>query len=359
MGGDEFAIILRDQNSVEQVYAVCEKILKRVNEPVYLAKSRIEPGASIGISICFGGADSVQCIMQNADIALYEAKALGRARYCLFNLEMKAKLDRRSDIEARLCVALEENEFRLVYQPIYSGCSLQCRKLEALIRWGAEGAIRYNPDEFIPVAEVTGEISAIGLWVLQEAITEWKQWLAADQSRCIAVNLSDVQLRDPELAAQFAEIVKDVGVSASQIELELSERIVASNIGRIVSGNLDTLKDMGFRFAYDDFGTGQSSFMHLQKLPGATLKIDQSFVNSMVDSEEAKKLVAGMINFAQRLGLSVVAEGVETAAQVEQLRAFGCDYLQGYYLARPVPASACSVLLQTVPGEAVEGRYAQ
>ena len=143
----------------------------------------------------------------------------------------------------------------MVYQPIYSGDSLQCRKLEALIRWGAEDAIRYRPDEFIPVAEVTGEIRAIGLWVLREAITEWKQWLSGDQSRCIAVNLSDVQLRDPELAAQFAQIVEEVGVSAEQIELELSERIVASDIDRVVNGNLKSLKDIGFRFAYDDFGT--------------------------------------------------------------------------------------------------------
>ncbi len=363
MGGDEFAVILRDQHSVEEVYAVCEKILQRINEPVFLAKSRIEPGASIGITLCSGRTETVQCIMQNADIALYEAKALGRARYCLFNLEMKARLDRRSDIESCLKVALNEEEFRLVYQPIYSGDSLQCHKLEALIRWGAEDAIRYRPDEFIPVAEVTGEIRAIGLWVLSEAISEWQHWLLDDQARCIAVNVSDVQLRDPDLAGQFHTIVSDFGISASQIELELSERIVASNIDQVVSANLNNLKAQGFQFAYDDFGTGQSSFMHLQKLPGSTLKIDQSFVNSMIESDEAGKLVAGMIDFAQRLGLTVVAEGVETAVQLEQLRAFGCDYLQGYFLARPVPASAIRVLLRAesndVSADVKEQRYGQ
>ena len=345
MGGDEFAVILRECNCVEQAYEVCEKILSRINQPVFLAKSRIEPGVSIGIALCRGGTDSVQNIMQNADIALYEAKSLGRGGYCLFNLEMKSKLDRRSDIEARLKTALEAGEFRLVYQPIYSGESLQCDTLEALIRWGSEDAIKYRPDEFIPVAESTGNINAIGLWVLRQTIADWKAWLLENPQRSVAVNVSDVQLRDAELAGKFNAVIDELEVPASQIKLELSERIVASTIDRIVSDNLQALKKKGFQFSYDDFGTGQSSFMHLQKLPGSTLKIDQSFVNEMSHSIESRNLVAGMIDFAQRLGLTVVAEGVETAAQLSELRALGCDYLQGYYLARPVPLSACYSLV--------------
>ncbi len=355
MGGDEFAVILRDCHSVQRAYVVCERILRRISEPVFLSKSRIEPGVSIGISLCRGGTDSAQSIMQNADIALYEAKSLGRGRYCLFNLEMKARLDRRSDIEVRLKTALETGEFRLVYQPIYSGRSLRCNTLEALIRWGEDGAIRYRPDEFIPVAESTGDIDAIGLWVLNEAIREWKSWLLDDQLRSIAVNISDVQLRDPELAPLFSAVVEKSNVPASQIKLELSERIVASTIDGIVSDNLEALKNIGFQFSYDDFGTGQSSFMHLQKLPGSTLKIDQSFVNCMADNDEAGNLVAGMIDFAQRLGLNVVAEGVETESQMKRLRALGCDYLQGYYLAKPVPASVCqSILDSETQGEDVK-----
>lgn len=345
MGGDEFAIILRNKKDITEVFGLCEHLIKRINEPVFLRQSRIVPSASIGIYMCAPDESSTEAIMQNADIALYDAKSRGRNCFSLFNLEMRAQLDRRRNIEARIRTALAAKELTLEYQPIYDADNFDCSCVEALLRWDISESVSYLPDEFIPVAETTGDISVLGLWVLEQTLVELSPWLTDDRSRCVAINVSDIQLHDPKLSESFQQIVANSDVLANQVELELSEKIVASCINEIVLENLRSLKSVGFKFSYDDFGTGQSSFLHLQKLPGTKLKIDRSFIADIEQGEDSCNLVAGIVDFAHHLKLTVVAEGVETRGQTQLLQALGCDLLQGFYLAKPMSSEKCMMLL--------------
>ncbi len=336
MGGDEFALIIRGGKDIESLNALCERMLTRVSHPVYLSMNCIEPSVSIGMVTPAQNSGSAQLIMQNADIALYDAKHRGRGCFSLFNLQMKNRLNRSNEIEKRLKTALAKNELRLAYQPIVSSKSLWCELVEVLVRWEVDGVAQFYPDEFIPIAERTGVIREIGKWIFSKALEDLLQWLTDDVRRTVAINISDIQLYEPDFSMQLLTIATSVGIDPVQIELELSERIVASEINNTVSDNLEALQKSGFRFSFDDFGTGQSSFLNLQKFPGTTLKIDKTFVDEVEQSNDQRKLLMGIVNFAHSLDLLVVAEGVETDAQLRILQGMGCDYIQGYLLAKPM-----------------------
>ncbi len=336
MGGDEFALIIRNENDIDALSALCNAMILRVSAPLFLSKSCIEPSASIGIVSSAQEVGSAKEIMQNADIALYDAKHKGRHCYSLFNLDMKSRLNRRFEIEKNLKVALDNQEFRLVYQPIFNSSSLDCHLVEVLIRWEVEGVSRYFPDEFIPIAEKTGIMREIGSWIFMRAVTDLLGWLESDSRHIVAINLSDIQLHDPSLSEQLLSMAAEIGVDSRQIELELSERIVATDINDTVSDNLSVLQENGFGFSFDDFGTGESSFLNLQKFPGTTLKIDKTFIDDIAHSHNQEKLVRGIVNFAHSLDLLVVAEGVETERQLHILQKMECDLIQGYLLAKPM-----------------------
>ena len=336
MGGDEFAAIIRGTGKEAELGALCTRITARVSHPLFLSKNCIEPSVSIGVVSSAQNIGAAQAIMQNADIALYDAKNKGRDCYSLFNLEMKLFLDRKNNIEKKLKTALDKQEFRLAYQPIISSKSLSCLKVEVLVRWEIDGRSQFCPDEFILIAEQTGDICEIGIWIFRRALLDLRDWLQEDSQRTAAINISDVQLHDTELSQQLSSIANDIGVNPLQIELELSERIVATEVNQSVSNNIKILQTHGFGFSFDDFGTGQSSFLNLQKFPGTTLKIDKTFIDELEHSDDQKKLIRGIINFAHSLGLKVVAEGVETESQLRSLRSISCDYVQGYHLAKPM-----------------------
>ena len=336
MGGDEFALIIRNENDIGTLSALCDAVISRVSAPLFLSKSCIEPSASIGIVSMAQEVGSAKEIMQNADIALYDAKHKGRHCSSLFNLDMKSRLNRRFEIEKNLKVALDNNEFRLAYQPIFNSSSLDCHLVEVLIRWEVEGVPQYFPDEFIPIAEKTGIMREIGSWIFMRAVTDLLSWLKSDSRHTVAINLSDIQLHDPSLSEQLLTMAAEIGVDSRQIELELSERIVATDINETVSDNLSVLQENGFGFSFDDFGTGESSFLNLQKFPGTTLKIDKTFIDDIAHSLNQEKLVRGIVNFAHSLDLLVVAEGVETERQLHILQQMECDLIQGYLLAKPM-----------------------
>jgi len=336
MGGDEFAVIIRGAMDDDALSTICSRITSRVSQPLFLCKNCIEPSVSIGVVSSAQKINSAQIIMQNADIALYDAKNKGRDCFSLFSLEMKNSLNRINEIEKRLRTVLDNKELRLAYQPIFSSESLLCNMVEVLVRWEIDGVAQFYPDEFIPISESSGMICEIGNWIFQTALQDLFYWLKADSHRVVAINISDIQLRDSTLFDQLSIIADDIGVDPVQIELELSERIVASEINDIVSDNLRLLQNYGFGFSFDDFGTGQSSFLHLQKFPGTTLKIDKTFIDDLGESDDQKKLVKGIVNFAHSLELQVVAEGVETDSQLRVLQGIDCDYIQGYLLARPL-----------------------
>ncbi len=341
MGGDEFALILRGLKDIPSVYAVCERLISKVSEPLYLRKSRVDPTVSIGIALCTDQNQTAQYLMQNADIALYETKKNGRNGYQLFNLKMKTELDRKTTIETKLKNALQNNELWLAYQMIVDANTHDCTCLEVLLRWSPDETSSYCPTEFIPIAEATGEICNIGLWVIERALVELADWLSQDSQNMVAINVSDVQLHRAAFADEVMFVVSQSGIAAQQIELELSERIIAANINEVVIDNLNKLQKFGLLFSYDDFGTGQASFLHLQQLPGSRLKIDKGFIDTIVHSVDSRTLIKGIISFAHTLNLNVVAEGVETIEQANILTSIECDYLQGYCFSRPVPLIEC------------------
>jgi len=336
MGGDEFALIIRSKTETESLCDLSKRLIERVSRPLFLCKSCLEPSASVGIVAAAQSIGSAQSIMQYADIALYDAKNKGRQCYSLFNLEMKNRLKKRSEIEKKLKLVIDNQELNLVYQPILHGNTMECNLVEVLVRWEVDGKTQYYADEFIPIAEKNGNMSDIGLWIFMQALSDLHEWLNEDKRRRVAINISDVQLHDNSLSETLSALVASKNLDAAQVELELSERIVASNINESVSTNLSTLQEKGFSFSFDDFGTGESSFLHLQKFPGTTLKIDKTFIDDLADLEDQRKLVEGIVNFAHSLDLLVVAEGVETQAQLDLLQEMKCDLIQGFLLAKPM-----------------------
>jgi len=336
MGGDEFAVIIRGAKDRIALSELCSRITSRVSHPLFLSKNCIQPSVSIGVVASAQDINSEQAIMQNADIALYDAKNNGRDCFSVFSLEMKNRISRLNEIEKRLKTALEREEFRLAYQPICSSTSLSCLMVEVLVRWKIDDVIQFHPDEFIPISEQTGDICDIGKWIFKQSLVDLFDWLKTVSRRTVAINISDNQLQDSDLSKQLSSIANDAGIEPGQIELELSERIVASEINDTVSENLRVLQQHGFGFSFDDFGTGQSSFLNLQKFPGTTLKIDKTFIDELEHSDNQKKLIKGIVNFAHSLDLQVVAEGVETEQQLQVLQNISCDYIQGYLLAKPM-----------------------
>jgi len=356
MGGDEFAIILRGNADIASIYTICDAMIQRLAQPIYIRKFRVDPGVSIGIAVCRDKGQSATGLMQNADIALYVAKNSGRSCYRLFSLEMKKTLVRRNRIKTELKTVVADGGLWLAYQPIVDTITAECHCLEVLLRWGADRTIVYRTDEIVPLAEATGDICSIGLWVMETALTELADWLSADGRRTVAINISDVQLHQLAFYRDVVDLTSRLGIATAQVELELSERIVAADINEIVVENLSQLESCGFGFSYDDFGTGQSSFLHLQELPGSRLKIDKTFVDDIVHSAKRRQLLAGIIDFAHALELEVVAEGVESREQYDVLKAIQCDYVQGYFFARPLPVDRCLWALNYTIDSVMESR---
>jgi EAL domain-containing protein (putative c-di-GMP-specific phosphodiesterase class I) len=291
-----------------------------------------------------------QLQMQMADIAMYNAKKMGRNQYCFFNDEMKAKVQNEFMIGTQLPLAIRQEQFRLVYQPIFTATTMECNKTEVLVRWGDGGSEEYCPDMFIPIAEKAGSMVELGRWITRQALEELSPWLQESPKNILSINVSQVQLQSKGFAADFIDLVSKAAVKNQQIELELSENIVATGIDINVAENINELRQSGFQFAFDDFGTGSSSLLHLQKFPGNCLKIDKSFIIDIMTNDEQHRLVAGMIDFAHHLGMHVVAEGVETQQQIDSLIDLGSDYLQGFLLAKPCPADKVLAILDRCYG---------
>jgi EAL domain-containing protein (putative c-di-GMP-specific phosphodiesterase class I) len=253
----------------------------------------------------------------------------------------------RAWLENELRGALERGEFHLVYQPVFRMANEAMYGVEALLRWNHSERGIIGPDAFIPVAEDTGLIIPIGTWVLQEACHQAAQWLRDDAvgvALAVGVNLSPRQLAQPNLAGDLARILAETGLDPPLLWLEITESAVAEDPERAVA-TLIELKGLGVRVAIDDFGSGYSWFSYLQRYPVDTLKIDRSFVKSLEAGSDNSAIVAGIIRMAQALDLTVVAEGVETSAQLEQLAQLDCDMTQGFYLSRPVPGRTITALL--------------
>ena len=352
-GGDEFLALLPEIDDFEPVADVAQRIIESLSEPVELHGRELVIGCSIGVAFYPEDGRSGEELVKHADIAMYRAKQSGRNTYSLFTPAMNKAARRRLDMETGLRRAIEHWQFFLEYQPVVDGGS-RLVGAEALLRWHHPewGVVR--PDEFIPLAEETGMILAIGQQVIREAVAQAARWRGEVS---VSVNLSARQFADPGLAEFLESTVAEAGLSGSALTLEITETALMSDVDTHVA-TMARLQRAGFRFSIDDFGTGYSSLAYLRRLPLDCLKIDRSFISELEESAEARSIVSATIALAHNLRLGVIAEGVETTGQARLLTELGADLQQGYLHGRPGPADALALdrRLAQEPAGAVENR---
>jgi diguanylate cyclase (GGDEF)-like protein len=338
LGGDEFTIVLRDVNSEGQARGAAARALDALAHPVHLMEREIFIGASIGIALYpSDGADSV-ALLKNADTAMYRAKDQGRNTFEFYTPDMGTQMLVRMSLESSIRRALDREEFTIHYQPLVDLASGRLISFEALVRWQHPDLGLVSPADFVPLAEETGLIKPLGRWVLREACVQSRRWQdVAPHPVRVGVNLSGKQFADQELVRHIAGTLEENDLSPSLLELEITENTVMHNTDTTIA-MLSELKRLGIQLSVDDFGTGYSSLSYLKRLPLDVLKIDRSFVGHVPDDADDSAIVTAIVAMAQSLRLGVVAEGVETAEQVECLRGRGCDTIQGFYLGRPMPA---------------------
>lgn len=350
LGGDEFVVILPYMKNTEDAATVARNILSVVNRPsAFTGSSLLHVSASIGIGVYPGDATNAEELIKCADAAMYHAKEGGRNNYQFFAAEMNARVNETLALESGLRLALERNEFELHYQPQASLAGGQIIGVEALLRWRHPERGLLTPEAFMHVAEDRGLVLPIGEWVLRTACRQNRAW--QDEGLLpmpVAVNISPLQFRKKELPAIVSKALRDSGLAAQYLELEITEGALRDTEASNTS--IGMLKSMGLALSIDDFGTGYSSLAYLKRLPISRLKIDLSFVRDIPGDVDDAAIVCTIIAMAFALKLDVIAEGVETAEQVDFLRAAGCDKAQGYYFSRPVPAEELRTLIgQSLP----------
>ncbi len=339
LGGDEFCILLGDLAYEADVSLVAQKILQAMQTPFIAGKEELHMTISIGAALYPRNGSVPEALLKNADVALYRAKEEGKNSFQLYSKEMNERANERLTLEWSLHHALERGECVLHYQPVVNVVDGSTVAHEALLRWQHSQRGLLPPAEFIPIAEESGMIVPIGAWALDHACAQSKAW---DPSLRIAVNLSARQVSQPDFVPTVLATISRQNFSPAQLELEITESLLNNEEA---ATKLQTLKEAGVRLAIDDFGTGYSSFVYLKRFPVDTLKIDRSFVEGIGRDPRDEAIVQTVIEMAHRLNVTVVAEGVETEAQWQFLRAHGCDFAQGYYFSRPLPALEAGQLL--------------
>jgi diguanylate cyclase (GGDEF)-like protein len=348
LGGDEFGIIVRSDDRSE-IAAIAARVIERISRPYHFDGQMLQIGISIGITLAPLHARTPNALLKNADLALYRAKSEGRAIWRYYDSEMDERLQGRRALQYALRTAIERNELVLFYQPIVNAADRRIVGAEALIRWQHPERGLLGPIEFIPIAEESGLIGAIGEWVLREACRTAATW-PADIS--VAVNLSPLQFRDSNLVESIDRALAYATLPASRLELEITETTMLETSSQTVEA-LWKLHGRGVRIALDDFGTGYSSLSYLRRFPFDKIKIDRTFIRDLGYEKDDSSIILAIIGLAERMNMAVVAEGVETDEQAALLTSYGCPLAQGYLYARPLPAHqfAMAVMAQEGPSE--------
>jgi diguanylate cyclase (GGDEF)-like protein len=346
MGGDEFVVVLKTVSTAEQINEAASRVTEALAAPVLIDGRTLVTTASIGVSLFPRDGSTMGELLRQSDTAMYQAKDRGRNNFQLFSPVMERKLKERIAIESSLRTALQAHQLDVHYQPIVDIESHRVVALEALLRWRHPSHGFVPPDRFIAVAEETGLIVPIGEFVLERAIEDAARWRGSGATAVpIAVNISAVQLQRSDLAATITRLTRTHHVSASMLQLELTESAVFERReGRNGDPSQDAiarLRELGTRIAIDDFGTGYSSLSYLKSWRVDYLKIDRSFVRDLVTDMSDLAIVEAIIAMAKHLNIEVVAEGIEGWQQLEKLRQLGCPYAQGFLFARPVPFDQC------------------
>ncbi|MBO1417402.1 bifunctional diguanylate cyclase/phosphodiesterase [Streptomyces sp. FH025] len=363
MGGDEFAVLVSDSLGSEQLTALAGRILEVLERPFDVAGHRLVITASVGVVERSVRETTPADLVKDADATLYWSKADGRARWTLYDPDRGAHQLTRQLLATALRPALERGEFTIEYQPLVGLADGAVHGAEALVRWRHPRYGTLSPDRFIPLAEESGAIVPLGKWVLEESCRQAKQWLAEfpDTETFVSVNLAARQIWDSDVVADVARALELTGLPARLLQLEITESALLGPGGRPLQA-LQALADMGVRIAIDDFGTGYSNLAYLSRLPVHVLKLDGTFIEGFRDpaptdrpslpelrarrSDADEQIVGAMVQLAHTLGLTVTAEGIESAAQAERLRLTGCDTAQGWYFARPGEAELVAAILR-------------
>ncbi|MEO5866884.1 MAG: EAL domain-containing protein [Sphingomonas sp.] len=342
LGGDEFGLMF-DTPGEEAAAMVCERIVKACSQVFKIFGHSVEAGASVGFAYIDAGAnrDPVD-VMRRADLALNDAKQSGRGIVRAFDESMDESIRFRRRIEGGLSEAIAKGELSLVYQPIIARENLEIVGFEALLRWNTEEFGPVSPAMFIPIAEESNLIHELGDWVLTASLAVLKEW----PGQYVSVNFSPRQFRRTNFVGHVMECVQRAGVEPSRVQIEITETAIFDDADR-AADTLYKLRQMGFRIALDDFGTGYSSLYNIRKFALDSLKIDRSFIDGMGREKESAAIVHSIIHLGRALGLGVIAEGVETEAQLQALRVAGCSHFQGYYFSRPVAQDAAREIAAT------------
>ncbi len=334
LGGDEFAIIISHLDHVHEASKLAQRVIDTIDQPLDLGGAIVTVGVSIGIALAPASGDTPEVLFKNADLALYRAKDFPHGTFCFYEAGMDAAVERRMQLELEMREAIQCGGFDLHYQPLLRLIDYKTVGFEALMRWPHPTRGMIAPDAFIPVAEETGLIVPLGSWALQQACREAASW--PDDLR-IAVNVSAVQFQQPGLEESVLSALTTSGLAPNRLVLEITESILVQDVDA-VTACLHRLKGFGVRIALDDFGTGYSSLSYLRRFPFDVIKIDRSFVREINDPGAAA-IVRAVVGIAKELGATVTAEGVETNAQLEQVRREGCTDVQGYLFSRPLSAA--------------------
>jgi diguanylate cyclase (GGDEF)-like protein len=351
LGGDEFALLLEDLAHVDEATRAAERIGDKLRFPFVLEARETFVTASIGVTLGGTTTRRQEDLLREADLAMYQAKHSGKARYAVFEEAMSARTLERWELGNDLRRALEREEFTVHYQPKVSLATGRIVGLEALVRWEHPKRGQMLPGQFVPLAEETGVMVSIGRWVLREACrqaTEWQRRYTSDPPLVVCANLSARQLRDSGIDRTVACILSETGLDPSSLQLEITEGAAMEDASTTTTV-IEELRALGVRVSIDDFGTGYSSLSYLERFGVDSIKIDSSFVGTLEEETGTKVLVQGMIDLAHALGLEVIAEGVETAEQLTRLREMRCDLAQGHYLSEPLPNEAVDKLLAQHP----------
>jgi diguanylate cyclase (GGDEF)-like protein/PAS domain S-box-containing protein len=346
LGGDEFTVVIEGVTAAEQLAAIADKIRSAMAEPVDLDGREMSISSSIGIALYPRDAQDIDQLVKSADIAMYHAKRRGgRQQAQFYEPGLAAPASEYLELEAKLRRAIEQQELVLHYQPVIDMASGRICGMEALVRWQSQQGL-IAPANFIAAAEHSGLILDIGAWVLREACTQARKWQREGLPALrLAVNLSPLQLRQQNLFASVSEILRESGLAAQHLELEITENTVMERSPDSMT-TLTRLEQLGVRLSVDDFGTGYSSLAYLKQFPVHVLKVDRAFVRDICTDSDDAAIVSAMIAMAKSLGLRIIAEGVETREQLDFLRTAGCDAYQGYYFSVPLPPGAFADLVR-------------
>lgn len=353
LGGDEFAILVEEYGKPREVIRIAQRLQENAEMPFFIENTEVRISASIGIVLNTGAYEKPEDILRDADIAMYRAKELGKARFKVFNRKLHDHASASLKLENELREATHAEELKLHYQPILSAASGKLTGFEALVRWEHPEQGLISPAKFIPIAEETGLIVPLGKWVLKEACLRMKQWqvtLPGAGNLNINVNISAKQFMQSDLVDQVRNILAETGLSPHHLKLELTESAIMENAGPSRE-RLSRLKAIGVKLAIDDFGTGYSSLAYLQQFPIDDLKIDRSFISGMGGGSEKMEIVKTIVALARTLDMGVVAEGVEEHSQLERLREIECDNVQGFFFSKPVARCDVAALIEKFHSE--------